>query len=53
MKRLSKIIREFNDQFGNIKWKDQDKIQRVIVEELPKKVSEDKAYQNAMTNSDR
>ena len=53
MERLSNIIREFNDRFGNIEWKDQDKIQRVIAEELPKKVAEDKAYQNAMANSDR
>ena len=53
MERLSNIIREFNDRFGNIEWKDQDKIQKVIAEELPKKVAEDKAYQNAMANSDR
>ncbi len=30
MDRLSNIIRESNDRFGNIEWKDQDKIQRVI-----------------------
>ncbi len=53
MDRLSNIIREFNDQFGNIEWKDQDKIEKVIAEELPTKVAEDRAYQNAMTNSDR
>ncbi len=53
MERLSNIIREFNDRFGNIEWRDQDKIQRVIAEELPKKVAADKAYQNAMANSDR
>ena len=53
MERLSNIIREFNDRFGNIEWKDQDKIRRVIVEELPAKVAADKAYQNAMANSDK
>ncbi len=53
MDRLSSIIREFNERFGNIHWKDQDKIERVIAEELPAKVSEDRAYQNAMANSDR
>ena len=50
---LSNIIREFNDRFGNIKWKDQDKIEKVIAEELPTKVAGDRAYQNAMANSDR
>ena len=28
MERLSNIIREFNDRFGNIEWKDQDKQDR-------------------------
>ncbi len=53
MDRLSNIIREFNDQFGNIEWNDRDKIEKVIAEELPAKVAGDKAYQNAMANSDR
>jgi len=51
--RLSNIIKAFNDQFGNIDWKDSDKIQKVISEEIPAKVSADKAYQNAMKHSDR
>ena len=53
MERLSNIIREFNDRFGNIEWKDQDKIAKVIAEELPTKVAGDRAYQNAMANSDQ
>ncbi len=53
MDRLSNIIRAFNDQFGNIDWKDTDKIRKVISEEIPAKVSADKAYQNAMKHSDR
>jgi type I restriction enzyme R subunit len=51
--RLSNIIRSFNDQFGNIDWKDEDKILRVITEEIPAKVATDVAYQNAMKQSDR
>jgi type I restriction enzyme, R subunit len=51
--RLSNIIKAFNDQFGNIDWKDADKIQKVITEELPVKVSADKAYQNAIKQNDR
>ena len=53
MDRLSRIIGEFNDRFGNIDWKDQDKIEEVIAEELPKKVAENRAYGNAIANSDR
>ena len=53
MDRLSNIVREFNDRFGNIDWRDKDRIQRVMFEELPAKVSEDRAYRNAMANPDR
>jgi len=51
--RLSKIIRDFNDRFGNIEWKDSDRIHKVITEEIPEKVSADRAYQNAMKHSDK
>jgi len=51
--RLSNIIKAFNDQFGNIDWKDADKIRRVISEEIPAKVAADRAYQNAKKNSDK
>ena len=51
--QLSNIIKTFNDQFGNIEWKDGDKIRKVIVEEIPAKVSADAAYQNAMKNNDK
>ena len=51
--RLSNIIKAFNDQFGNIDWKDADRIRQVIAEEIPAKVAADKAYQNAMKNSDK
>lgn len=51
--QLSNIIKAFNDQFGNISWKDNDKIRRVIAEEIPAKVAADVAYQNAMRNNDK
>ncbi len=51
--RLSNIIRAFNDQFGNIDWKDADRIRQVIAEEIPGKVAADRAYQNALKNSDK
>src|SRR5713226_1538720 len=50
---LSNIIKAFNDHFGNIDWKDGDKIRKVIAEEIPAKVAADKAYQNAQKHSDR
>lgn len=51
--KLSNILRTFNDLFGNIDWKDVDKIGKVIIEEIPVRVAQDKAYQNAQANSDR
>ncbi len=51
--RLSSIIKSFNEQFGNIDWSDADRIRRVIAEEIPARVAANRAYQNAMRNSDR
>ena len=51
--RLSNILRDFNDLFGNVEWKDADKIGRMITEEIPAKVSKDDAYRNAARNSDK
>ena len=50
---LSAILKTFNEMFGNIEWKDADKIGKVISEDLPSKVAQDTAYQNAMKNSDK
>ena len=49
---LSAILKEFNDLFADIDWKDPDKIVKVITEELPRKVAADQAYRNAIRNSD-
>lgn len=51
--QLSNIIKTFNDQFGNIDWKDADKIHKVIAEEIPAKVAADAAYRNAIKNNDK
>ena len=45
-------MKSFNDQFGNISWTDADRIQKLILEQIPDRVSADKAYQNAKKNSD-
>lgn len=53
MNTLEVIVNEFNRLWGDINWKDEDKIQQVICEEIPNKVLESKAYQNAMKNSSK
>ena len=52
LERLSSILQTFNDQFGNIKWTDADRVQRLITEEIPRKVAEGESYRNAMANND-
>ena len=49
---LSRILLTFNDLFGNIEWKDPDKVGRDAIHAM-KKTSQDKTYQNAMRNSDK
>jgi type I restriction enzyme R subunit len=51
--RLSSIVKAFNDQFGNVAWTDNDRVRKLVTEEIPAKVSADKAYQNAKKNSDK
>jgi type I restriction enzyme R subunit len=51
--KLSNILKTFNDLFGNIDWRDPDKIRQVISEEIPSRVAADRAYQNARIHSDR
>lgn len=52
MDRLSIILNDFNDMFGNISWNDADNIRRQILE-IPEMVAKDECYQNAMKNSDK
>ena len=39
--------------FGTIAWTDNDRVRKLVTEEIPAKVSADKAYQNAKKNSDK
>ena len=50
---LSNIIAMFNDQFGNIEWTDEDRVRRLITEELPEAVLADEKYANAVKHSGR
>ena len=53
LERLSAIIQDFNDRFGNIAWENHDRIERRIAEEIPNLVDSDPAYAHARMNSDR
>jgi len=50
---LSNIVKAFNDQWGKIGWTDEDRIHRLIAEDIPSRISADQAYQNAMRNNDK
>ncbi len=51
--RLSNIIKAFNDQFGSIPWGDEDRVHKLITEDIPARVAADTAYQNAKRFSDK
>lgn len=53
LERLSAILQEFNDLFGNIPWTDKDRVAQMIAEEIPVRVAANEAYQNAMRHSDK
>jgi len=49
---LTSILREFNDLFGSIDWKDVDNVRQQIAR-IPVMVSKNETYQNAMRNADK
>jgi type I restriction enzyme R subunit len=49
---LSLILADFNQKFGT-DWTENDRIQRILFNELPDAVQRDQEYQNAKKNSDR
>ena len=51
--RLSNILKAFNDLFGNVAWRDADRVRQMITKDIPERVSADTAYVNARKNSDR
>lgn len=51
--KLSNILKNFNDLFGNIDWSDKDRIAGIISNELPAKVASDEKFINAKNNSDK
>ncbi len=51
MEALSTIVKDFNDLFGNIDWKNRDEVQRQI-NELPKRIAGSTDFVNAVKNGD-
>ncbi len=51
--KLSNIVKHVNDLCGNIEWTDSDRVNRLILEDIPRQVAADVAFQNAKKNSDR
>lgn len=52
MEALSNIVKDFNELFGNIDWKNRDEVQRQI-NELPKRIAGSVDFVNAVKNGDR
>ena len=52
MDRLSNIVSQFNDLFGDVPWEDADRVRRLITETIPSRVAADTAFGNARRNSD-
>jgi type I restriction enzyme R subunit len=52
MDLLSNILKTFNDQFSTL-FTDADRVRKYIAEDIAPRVAEDKAYKNAMKNSDK
>ena len=53
LERLSNILSDFNDLFGDIDWDDADRVRQLITETIPSRVAEDTAFKNAQQNSDK
>ena len=51
--RLSVIIADFNDLFGGIPWEDADRVGQMLTVDIPERVAQNTAFQNACRNSDR
>lgn len=51
--RLSSIIQNFNDLFGNIAWTDSDRITRIITQDVTVMTANNPGFINAKANSDK
>ena len=52
MDALSSIVKDFNDTYGNIEWKNRDEVQRQV-EELSARIATSVDFANAVRNGDK
>ncbi len=50
---LENILREFNKRFGNIDWKEPDKVEKTLTKDIPELMRQDKKTINSIKKSDR
>lgn len=50
---LENILKAFNERFGNIDWENPDKVNEVLVKEIPQVIKEDKSMLETLSNSSR
>ncbi len=50
--RLSSILDEFNENYGNIEWSDPDRIRAILVDEIPGRLLRDEKVRNAINQGD-
>ena len=50
--RLSAILDEFNENYGNIDWSDPDRIRAILVDEIPGRLLLDEKVRNAINQGD-
>jgi type I restriction enzyme R subunit len=51
-RRLSEILDDFNKHFGNIAWQDRDRVARIVTEDIPLGLSQDRTYRLAQQHND-
>lgn len=51
--RLSSILEEFNQTYGNIAWSDPDRIRQILTDELPSRVLQNEKVRYAINQGDR
>lgn len=50
--RLSQVVRDFNERFGAVEFRDQDRVFRFMFEEMPKNIGANARVRNALQSGD-
>jgi type I restriction enzyme, R subunit len=49
---LDLIIKSFNERWGNTEWSKNDKVKKMLFEDLPEEIMKDRKYVSATKNTD-